>query len=176
MEFVLIRHTRCDVASGTCYGRLDIPLAGSASEDIAEVLARTPPVDLVVSSPSRRCLQLASLLAARDHCDLRVLPELQELDFGDWEGQRWDDIPRSESDVWAQDTWNRASPGGETEREMWQRVSSVAAHLTQLTQLQRLAVVSHGGPLRVLRCVLTQTAASERWSLSMEMGQVVRIP
>jgi alpha-ribazole phosphatase len=103
MEFVLIRHTRCDIAPGICYGRLDVPLAKSAPEDIGHTLARTPSVDLVVSSPAQRCHRLAIALGQRDGCDVRVLSELQELDFGTWEGMNWTEIPRPLSDEWAAD-------------------------------------------------------------------------
>jgi alpha-ribazole phosphatase len=175
MEFVLIRHTRCEGASGICYGQLDIPLALSAAADIANVLDRTPVVDLVVASPSQRCLQLATQVAARDRCGLRVQPELQELHFGDWEGKRWDDIPPSEIDAWAQDTWNCAAPGGETEQALWRRVTNALAQLMPLTHPRRIAIVSHGGPLRVLRCLLTQTDLSDRWTMGMDLGEVVRI-
>ncbi|HKQ81256.1 MAG TPA: histidine phosphatase family protein [Steroidobacteraceae bacterium] len=175
MEFVLIRHTRCAVASGTCYGRLDVPLAHSAADDIAHTLDQTPHVDIVFSSPAQRCLQLANALASRDRCELHVMPELQELDFGAWEGLRWDEISRSESDPWAEDPWNRAPPAGETESELWVRVQALAERLHQITRVRRIAVIGHGGPLRALRCILTRTAIDERWSLNMGCGEVVRI-
>ncbi|MET0656557.1 MAG: histidine phosphatase family protein, partial [Steroidobacteraceae bacterium] len=144
MEFALIRHTRCEVASGTCYGRLDVPLAASAATDIERTLTQTPHVNIVISSPARRCLQLARAIAARDGCDLRVLPELHELDFGAWEGMSWDAIPRAESDAWAEDPWNRAPPGGETESELWTRATTVVEQLLEIAPAQRIAVVSHG--------------------------------
>ncbi|MET0986822.1 MAG: histidine phosphatase family protein [Steroidobacteraceae bacterium] len=175
MEFVLIRHTRCEVAGGTCYGRLDVPLASSAAEDIAHALDRTPRVDRVCASPAQRCLELARKLAMRDRCELRVLDELQELDFGAWEGMSWGEIPRPQSDEWAEDPWNRRPARGETESELWARVTSVAEHLLQATHIQRVAVVSHGGPLRILRSFLTQAPASDCWSLSMELGEVVLV-
>lgn len=174
MEFVLIRHTRCAVAAGTCYGHLDVPLASTATEDVERTLAQVPPVDLVVCSPSQRCHVLGRELAKRDRCAIRTMPALQELDFGKWEGRPWHDIPRSESDAWATDPWNRAPPDGETERELWERTAAAAA-LLQTTDATRIGIVSHGGPLRILRCLLTQRPADERWSQSIGWGEVVRI-
>jgi alpha-ribazole phosphatase len=175
MELVLIRHTRCGVLEGTCYGRLDVPLAETAATDIAATLCRTPRVNLVFSSPSRRCHTLASALAERDGCAVRVLPELQELDFGQWEGLHWSEIPRSVSDEWTADPWHRAPPGGESELALSERVTSAATGLLQTSGDGRIAIVSHGGPLRLLRCLLTGAPFAERWSLSMECGQVVLI-
>lgn len=174
MEFVLIRHTRCDVPAGTCYGRLDVPLAQTSVADIARTLAQVPPVGLIVSSPSRRCHELALTLSNRDACAIRLSPELMELSFGAWEGRRWDDVPREQSDPWAEDPWHRAPPGGESEDELWARVHRAAVEL-QKAATPRIAVVSHGGPLRLLRCLLTGTPVEQRWTRSIECGGVVRV-
>jgi alpha-ribazole phosphatase len=174
MELVLIRHTRCDVAEGTCYGRIDVPLAQSSAADIASTLAQTPPVGLIFSSPSRRCHELARALARRDTCSIRLLPDLMELSFGEWEGRRWSQVPREQSDPWAEDPWHRAPPCGESESDLCARVQRAAAEL-QNTGTPRIAVVSHGGPLRLLQCLLTGAPFEERWSRSIECGGVVRI-
>jgi alpha-ribazole phosphatase len=175
MELALIRHTRCDVLAGTCYGHLDVSLASTAAADIALTLSRVPPVDLVFCSPSQRCHSLAKALAARDACEIRTRTDLRELNFGSWEGLRWHDIPRTLSDAWAADPWNSAAPGGESESQLWQRVTCVANELLQLDGVKRIAVVSHGGPLRHLRCLLTGAPAGERWSWSIECGEVAVI-
>lgn len=175
MELILIRHTRCEVAEGTCYGRLDVPLATTAAADIDHTLSQTPSVDLVFSSPLQRCHTLALALAKRDACTVQVLPELQEIHFGEWEGLHWSAIPRSVSDEWAEDPWNRAPPGGESELALSSRVTLVANQLLQVSGARRIAVVSHGGPLRILRCLLAGEPLAQRWSMSMECGQVVSI-
>ena len=175
MELALIRHTRCDIAAGTCYGQLDVPLASTSADDIALTSSRIPLVDLVFSSPSRRCHSLAQALALRDGAEIHLRPDLRELSFGEWEGLRWADIPRATSDEWATDTWNLAPPGGESESDLWKRVTRVANELANLRDTKRIAVVSHGGPLRHLRCLLTGTPASERWSWSCDWGDVALI-
>lgn len=175
MEFALIRHTRCDIPAGTCYGQLDIPLASSATLDIEHTLSRIPPVDLVFSSPSQRCHFLAQALARRDACEVLIRPDLRELSFGAWEGLRWNDIPREVSDAWAADAWNNAPPEGESEHQLWQRVARVTDELMRLDEVKRIAVVSHGGPLRHLRCLLTGAPTSERWLWSCECGEVTII-
>lgn len=181
MEFVLIRHTPCQVQPGVCYGRLDLPLATTAAADIAQTLSLTPSVQFVYSSPAQRCTQLASALATRDRCDVQVMEGLQELHFGVWEGRPWHEIERQDSDVWAEDPWHRAPPAGETERELCERVERCcAAMVAQAAQLEgavdrRIAVVAHGGPLRILRCLLSQRPLSGRWSSTIALGEVVTI-
>lgn len=170
MELFLIRHTAPAVAAGVCYGRTDLPLAETAEQDIQAALAPLPKFDLVYSSPAQRCVLLASELAQRDGCDLRLAPELQELDFGQWEQLPWARIPREHSDPWAADTWNLAPPGGETERALWTRVATW--YRTALpSPVFRCAVVAHGGPLRVLRCLALGLPEEERWNWSLNWGE-----
>lgn len=150
MDLCLIRHTTPLVVPGTCYGRLDVPLAAIQRQDIAAVLdrlSRMPAVEAVWTSPSTRCRQLAAALAQQRSVPLTEDVRLQELHFGDWEGRRWDEIDRRESDVWAADYWNIAPPGGETYRALAERMSGVIEAASQ-SGLTRLALVTHAGPIR----------------------------
>ena len=176
MELVLIRHTPVAAGPGLCYGRLDLPLAASATTDIAFVLAQLPEMAAVVSSPASRCLRLAEAIARRDGCALAVEPDLRELDFGAWEGLRWDAIDRRQSDPWAEDPWNRAPPGGEREAELWARVEAWWVRWRPPPAAGRVAVVAHGGPLRLLRCLLDGAPLERRWSYSLEPGGVTMLP
>lgn len=174
MEFVLIRHTACNVAAGVCYGRLDVPLSATANADITRTLDHVPSVDAIFSSPATRCVTLARRLAQREQREITLLDALRELDFGAWEGRRWDEIPRSDSDHWAEDPWLRAPPGGETEAALFARVSSAYRTIASC-DASRVAVVAHGGPLRLLRCMILARPLEERWSWSMPQGHVERL-
>lgn len=173
MEIFLIRHTAPAVVKGVCYGQTDVPLADSAERDIQIALAPLPKFDLVYSSPAQRCLRLASALAQRDQSPLVLAPELQELNFGEWEQLPWAQIPREHSDPWAADTWNLAPPGGETEQALWTRVATW--HRTASSRpVGRCAVVAHGGSLRVLRCLILGRPAEDRWSWTLNWGEHAR--
>lgn len=151
MKLHLIRHPNPAVAPGTCYGRLDVDLdAGVAPAQIEGLLQRLPRVRAVVSSPTRRCEVLARAIADRDGLALRGEAGFAELDFGDWEGLRWDDVPRVALDHWAQDVWTRAAGGcGETYGALSERVLAALAHCAA-SGVDDLAVVTHAGPMRAL--------------------------
>lgn len=147
---IFLRHPRPGVAPGVCYGRLDLPLAGTAAEEIAAALQETPRVSHVIASPAGRCRLLAEELAARDGTGLTLDARLWELDFGRWEGQSWDTLPRPETDHWAEDPWHRAPPGGESFADLHARVAAVLADAGPGT-----AFVCHAGPIRAARMLLT---------------------
>jgi alpha-ribazole phosphatase len=174
VEFFLIRHTAPAVAKGVCYGQADVPLAETAERDIQSALAPLPGFNLVYSSPAQRCLRLATALAQRDTVPLMLAPELQELNFGEWEQLPWARIPREHSDPWAEDTWNRAPPGGETEQALWNRVARWYRTASS-SPVARCAVVAHGGSLRLLRCLILQLPLEARWSWSLNWGEHARL-
>jgi alpha-ribazole phosphatase len=171
VEVALIRHTACAIEAGICYGQLDVPLASSAAADIDRVLAKTPRVDAVYTSPALRCVVLAMRLAARDRRTPILREGLRELCFGRWEGTRWDDISRMEIDKWSANTWEHAPPGGETEESLWTRVERVYQELLGCRR-RSIAVIAHGGSLRVLRCLLAQRHRESRWEWSPKHGDV----
>jgi len=173
VELYLIRHTAPAATEGICYGRSDVPLAASAERDVQHVIAALPRFDRVYSSPARRCTTLAGALAQRDDCPLQLDPALGELDFGEWERLPWSLIPREHSDPWAADPWHRAPPGGETEQALWSRVSTWYA-IASTQPVARCAIVAHGGPLRVLRCLILGLPEEERWGWSLGWGECAR--
>ena len=150
----LLRHPPVLAAAGTCYGRLDLPLApgweGWAAAQATRLATLAP--ELIWTSPARRCLSVADALAGR--LGLAVTPDerLLELDFGDWEGSAWDDIPRAALDLWAADPLGFRPPGGESGAELIERVAGFARMLTDMGR--PCAVISHGGPLRLLPALL----------------------
>lgn len=149
MAVTLIRHTRVAGAEGVCYGRHDVPLAVPHTPPFAAVAAQVAlPVTGVVSSPSPRALVLARWLAAHWAVPLSEDARWQELDFGAWEGRRWQDIDRAQSDAWCADVERRSPPGGESRAALRARVQ---AALTALPArgAAHWVVVTHAGPIRV---------------------------
>jgi alpha-ribazole phosphatase len=149
MRVVLVRHPAPLIEPGICYGRLDLPLHPDA--DI-EQMAHDPRLagsTHVWTSPSRRCRAAAERTAEVLDLPLSVDPRLMELDFGEWEGKPWDDIPRVDLDRWAADPVGFSAPGGESGAKLIARITDFYTVLTG-----HPIVVSHGGPLRVLSALL----------------------
>jgi 2,3-bisphosphoglycerate-dependent phosphoglycerate mutase len=89
-EVLLVRHGSCDAPApdGLIGGRSDPPLneAGRAqAAAVADRLAGTPMAALLVT-PLRRTAETAAELVARNGHEARVVPELNEVFLGEWEG------------------------------------------------------------------------------------------
>jgi alpha-ribazole phosphatase len=149
VKIVLVRHPAPDIAAGLCYGRLDIGLRPDAAalRGIAAALAGHG-LTRVWTSPARRCLAVARATGLPWQADAR----LQELDFGEWEGVAWDDVPRDALDAWAADPLGFVLPGGESGAVLLRRVREM--HAALLAADEDCAIVAHGGPLKLLAALL----------------------
>jgi len=141
MRLHLIRHSKPVLEPGVCYGRHDCSAEGVVEAALA--LRAVLPAGLPVwSSPLIRCRALAEQLHAHPVIDDR----LAEMHFGDWEGRRWDDVPRAELDAWAADVAGYAPPGGESPRDLQRRALDFVASL----DVPEALIVTHAGVIRTL--------------------------
>lgn len=176
MDLVLIRHARPAVASGLCYGQLDLALAMPISPDpacMAAPLVALPP-ERIVTSPAVRARDTAAGLMRQlggESCGqlhgqlhgqlpgpaagqfpavpCQIESRLRELDFGCWEGQPWDAIARADLDDWAANLMTARPHGGESAAQVMARVVDWAGELDAAAPTCWW-VVTHAGPMRML--------------------------
>ncbi|MDQ1835176.1 histidine phosphatase family protein [Massilia scottii] len=147
MRLYLVRHLAPQVASGVCYGGTDLAVDPDLQALALPALRATLPAGApVFSSPLRRC---AGLAAAIGGAAVRYDARLAELDFGDWEMRRWDDIDRAGIDAWAADMACYRPGGGESVVDMAQRVSAFYADCMH-GQAPCAIVICHAGTIRLL--------------------------
>ena len=167
MPLFLIRHPRPAIESGVCYGRLDLQAADPLSF-VRELAPQLPSGTTVISSPLSRARLPAEMLAARLGADMRIDPRLREIDFGDWEGLRWDDIDCAQIDAWAADILHFIPPGGEAVAALQARAIDFARCLENKNAI----IVTHAGILRALLGYWRQLP-DEIWTqLSFDYGEV----
>lgn len=175
MDIILIRHTPVAAEPGTCYGQRDVPLAEPTQDAFEQVAQRLPEVQAVASSPLQRCARLAAWLAERAGVPQFSDERWRELDFGAWEGRRWSEIERHRLDQWALDPWGFCAPQGESVRGMHLRVRAALAALrvkADVNGWRRVAVVTHGGPIRLLLAELMGLAPMKVNALEIPFGGV----
>lgn len=167
MQIFLIRHTRPLLEEGVCYGQLDLDVDAQTDDPqaCATRLRKVLPADTpVLASPLRRTRRLAEALHAAPRFDERLM----EINFGAWEGQRWDDIPRSQLDAWAADVLHFAPPAGESAAMLQARAMACAATFSG----ERIAVVTHGGVIRALLGHWLQLPLAEWSQMQLIFGGV----
>ena len=145
MRLHLVRHLAPVVDAGVCYGRTDLPTDPAAQLLALPALRAALPTDApIYTSPLQRCAVLAAALGAA-HVDARLV----ELDFGRWEMQPWDAIPRAEIDAWAAAVATNRPGGGESVAAMARRIDAFYADIMQ-SHVADAIVICHAGTMRLL--------------------------
>ncbi len=123
----IARHAQPLIAPGICYGQLDVPADVEATAACALQLAKAlPPGIRIICSPLQRCELLAHvLIGLQPDLTYKTDPRLKEMDFGQWEGQRWDDIGAAAIDAWVADFVHHRPGGGESVGQFMRRVAAV---------------------------------------------------
>lgn len=147
----LLRHG--DAAGGPRYrGSTDDPLTATGWEQMRAAVAGQR-WDRVVSSPLARCRAFAEALAAERGIDLAVDARLREMDFGRWEGRSAKELMRADRDAllrfWS-DPVAHPPPGGEPLAALARRVLEAWREHADAAAGERVLLVSHGGPIRVI--------------------------
>jgi len=141
---ILVRHGRTAAnAAGLLQGRRDNPLDDVGLLQAEAVAAAVGPVDAVVSSPLLRARQTARAFGDAVEPDERFT----ELDYGEWEARPVADVPLETWMAWRNDPDFRP-PGGETLRELGQRVRSGLEDLAVEAAERRVVVVCHVSPIK----------------------------
>jgi alpha-ribazole phosphatase len=131
----------------------------------AAVLQHAP----VFTSPLSRCAHFAGLLAHPR--PTIVADELVELDFGTWQGRRWNEVPREELDRWAQDLWTYRPGGGENAQALANRWQQWLDRVS-LPAPEAVIAVTHAGVIRVALACAGQLALDDMARSTIEFGSV----
>ncbi|WP_018715258.1 histidine phosphatase family protein [Brachymonas chironomi] len=156
----LLRHATPLVDAGICYGQLDVPADAAATRRSAHAfLAALPALSQplhIVSSPARRCRQLALALQQQaEQAGMATLPRvdtrLQEMHFGSWEGRPWSALPAREWEHWMADFggWH-AGGHGESLHDFMARVQAAARQHQSLASAPPTVWVTHAGVMRIM--------------------------
>jgi broad specificity phosphatase PhoE len=147
-RLVLVRHAEpAEDARGRCYGRLDVglsPAGLAAAERLAPALAGLE-LDAVYSSPRARAIETARPLTASPI----VHEGLREIDFGEFEGRRYEEIEASHPELfraWMETPTDVRFPGGESFDDL--RVRALQAFDEIRARHASALVVTHGGVIR----------------------------
>ena len=104
------------------------------------------PIDHCYSSPLLRAVQTASIVAAPHGLSPQPIDALIECDIGRWEGLDWQTIRSQDPEGFQRFHANPAVfgyPGGESFRDVYERVAPVLDELLQRHEGESILVVAH---------------------------------
>ncbi|HEX9958203.1 MAG TPA: alpha-ribazole phosphatase [Fibrella sp.] len=182
LTIYLIRHTEVAVGRSVCYGGSDVELADNYREQLNGLAAHLPQRDntIIFSSPLARCRLLAWDLAAPSRKEfVRFDDRLREYNFGDWEMMPWSDIPRDALDAWMADFVNLAPHNGDSFQAVYDRAGAFwrekVLPLAEAETAKTVYIVSHGGVIRALLCLILELPLQNAYRLHLDYGAVSKL-
>ena len=166
MKLWLVRHAQPLIAPGVCYGATDVAADEAATRQAAETLAQILPINLkLFSSPLQRCELLTLYLKAlRPDLSNKTDARLVEMNFGCWEGQRWDAIPEAAYAHWTADFGEHCFGGVESSNLVLARVTS--AWEDARANGQDVVWITHAGVIRAASLLakgVREVQSADQW-------------
>jgi broad specificity phosphatase PhoE len=150
--FHLLRHGEHVLRGRVLAGRTPgVGLSADGRAEIASVAVRLngEGIKALYSSPLQRTSETAEILASKLHLPIQYREDLLELDFGEWTGLTFDAVRRDERwQAWSNCRSIAAVPGGESMRQVQERVVKALIDLHQIHRDETVLLVSHGDVIR----------------------------
>jgi broad specificity phosphatase PhoE len=163
---LLIRHAEVEANyQGVFGGRIDMNLSPRGHEQAAILTRhlRARHLDAIYASPMKRVQQTLAPLLTNGAPKPITLPDLREVDFGDWTGLKWEQV-QVQFGVSAFSWLEQLECGGIANAEcgetLRERVEPCLQRILADHSGQEVAIFCHGGIIRVLLGIML------RWPLS----------
>lgn len=151
-RFILVRHGETPASLERRFaGSTDVELTDAGREQARALARRLRPVriDVMYSSPLKRCLQTAEPITEVTGRKPVIAEEIHECRFGDWENLTLAEILESSSDEiqrWLADE-TVCPPGGESWQQVGERVMRWWRETAERYDGRTVLAVMHGGPI-----------------------------
>ncbi|CAB1223029.1 histidine phosphatase family protein [Acinetobacter bouvetii] len=180
----LLRHGETEL-SHTLRGSTDDALTELGLQQMRQTVDQSlkqnllsKPWDIVFSSPLQRCALFANEIAHNLNLELILDRNLQEMHFGDWEAISTQVIYDTQPELLAQ-FWETPTqfnpPNAETMQQFHARINQAMQQIhlyMQQNQFQRVLVVTHGGVIKLLKCLALKQPLDDILKMSAELGQL----
>jgi broad specificity phosphatase PhoE len=183
---ILVRHGQTEAnAAGLLQGRVDLPLTDLGRRQAQAAAGVVPPGARIVSSPLRRAVQTAEVLAAAPVSDHGVPAERTvavderwvELDYGEYDGRPVGDVPGEVWDRWRTDV-EFAPPGGESLADCGRRVREACRDIAvglRSPDAPAVVVVSHVSPIKAAVAWALGVDDTTAWRMFLDVAGVCRL-
>jgi alpha-ribazole phosphatase/probable phosphoglycerate mutase len=174
---IFIRHGETDMAGNFC-GHSDPRLNLAGELQIARVADEVAPLGIqrIYSSNLLRALRTATIIGQRIGVHVELRDNLQEIDFGLWEGLGWLEIEArfpQEAGRWLQEFPLRSAPEGEAYTDFTARIEMAIESLLCEAPSLTTAIVTHRGVMSYALTKFFGFTDEEAWTKTAPYGAVV---
>lgn len=180
-QLTLLRHAEVDTRyHGIFGGQIDMDLSQRGHEQAAALAKylRTREFDAIYASPMKRAQQtLQPLLADRENSAVTA-HGLREVHFGDWTGLSFADVKARfniSAFQWLDQLEKSGIPNAETVPAFRERVEPHLEEILKVYDGKKVAVVCHGGTIRMLLSIMLGLPLSRMALFEIEYASVTDV-
>ena len=155
---LMVRHGESEANRNKVFaGNLDADLqhrGEKQAEKTAEFIEKTYKVDKIYASDLKRAFKTGKAIADRLAMDIFPDCRLREINAGEWEGETFDDLEKKypvEYKIWRTDLGNARCTGGESTRELGERILSVLTEIAEQNDGKTVVIATHATPVRAMQ-------------------------
>lgn len=177
-RLVVVRHGRTEWNRVERFrGRADIQLdeVGIRQAEAAAARIAEWQVSAIYSSPLNRALSTAEILARPFSLEVKLLPGIIDIDYGEWRGLSPEEATAKYGDLYS--TWLNSPhqvkfPAGESLAEVRERAASAVGDLIAQHPKETIVLVSHKVVCQILILSLLGLDNSHFWEITQDVCAV----
>jgi broad specificity phosphatase PhoE len=177
-RLVLIRHGRTEwnrVERFLGRADIDIDVVGIKQAEAAAQRISEWQISAIYSSPLRSALTTAEILASSFSLEVKPLPGITDIDFGEWQGLSPEEATVTYPDLysmWLNNPHEVELPGGESLAKVRKRVSTAVNGLIAQYPKETIVLVSHKVACQILVLSLLDLDNSHFWEITQDVGAI----
>ncbi|MBY0552150.1 MAG: histidine phosphatase family protein [Candidatus Obscuribacterales bacterium] len=178
---IFVRHgDTLQTESGKLYNDHSVPLTEKGQQQahgVAKWIPSQKP-SMLLCSRADRVRSTAEVLSAELQLQYQVVPELNELCPGEWEGRSYLELKKEEPEQyhkWCQDPIRHCPPGGESIVQLYDRVKKEIDELIERNHGERIILVTHAGVIRSALVAALGMPIDNFWRISVPTGSISRV-
>jgi broad specificity phosphatase PhoE len=172
-SIILVRHGQTAWnATEVFRGRIDIELdeTGLKQAELLGEYLSWHELEAIYSSPLKRAVQTAEAIARHHGPAVEIAPDLNDMDFGEWQGlsiQEVRSLFREVLEMWTSEPHRVRMPFGESLDDVRQRVLALVSQIVDKHE-GTVVLVSHRVVNKVLICALLGLDNSHFWDIRLD--------
>jgi broad specificity phosphatase PhoE len=177
-RFILVRHGQTEWNRVERFrGRADLSLdeTGRRQAEAAALRLKGEKIAAIYSSPLKRTIETASILARQLKLPVQPFEGLLDIDFGSWQGLSPEEAAQQDSQLykkWLEHPDEVSFPNGESLDIVRQRVVSGVEDVASKHHDQTVVLVSHKVVCQVLMCAMIGLDNSHFWQVRQDVNAI----
>ena len=180
-RLLLVRHAEVEARYHRIFGgKIDMNLSPRGQEQ-ARILAKflsAKKLEAIYASPMKRVQQTLAHFLEKGALPQTIVPDLREVDFGDWTGLNWEQVSAKFNLLtheWLEHIERGMMPNGESGRQFRARVEPALRKIIKDHPGQTVGIFCHGGVIRMLLAILLEIPLPRTNMFEVEYASMTQI-